>query len=150
VSVEVKPYAYLNTPLPIGFDKTISQPLMVAVMIDLFELQPDGVVLEIGTCLGYQSAMLAELAGKCTASKSSNSSRNRRCCGSDEKASPTSTRTGQRLFRLVRAWPVRQGDRHRGVRPDPTYSINQLKAGGRMSFGSACLMPKSLSSPIRT
>jgi protein-L-isoaspartate(D-aspartate) O-methyltransferase len=81
VSVEVKPYAYLNTPLPIGFDKTISQPLMVAVMIDLFELQPDGVVLEIGTCLGYQSAMLAELAGKCTASKSSNSSRNRRCCG---------------------------------------------------------------------
>ena len=32
VPVEVKPYAYLNRPLPIGFDKTISQPLMVAVM----------------------------------------------------------------------------------------------------------------------
>src|ERR1700739_3652252 len=62
--VEVKPYAYQNRPLPIGFDKTISQPLMVAVMTDLLELQPDDVVLEIGTGLGYQSAVLAELAGK--------------------------------------------------------------------------------------
>jgi protein-L-isoaspartate(D-aspartate) O-methyltransferase len=64
VPVEVKPYAYLNRPLPIGFDKTISQPLMVAVMTDLLELRPDDVVLEIGTGLGYQSAVLAELAGK--------------------------------------------------------------------------------------
>ena len=35
VPVEVMPYAYLNRPLPIGFDKTISQPLIVAVMTDL-------------------------------------------------------------------------------------------------------------------
>ena len=41
VPVEVQPYAYLNRPLPIGFDKTISQPLMVAVMTDLLELEPD-------------------------------------------------------------------------------------------------------------
>jgi protein-L-isoaspartate(D-aspartate) O-methyltransferase len=64
VPVEVKPYAYLNRPLPIGFDKTISQPLMVAVMTDLLELRPDDVVLEIGTGLGYQTALLAELAAK--------------------------------------------------------------------------------------
>src|SRR5690242_4039750 len=64
VPVEVKSYAYLNWPLPIGFDKTISQPLIVAVMTDLLELKPDDVVLEIGTGLGYQSAVLAELAGK--------------------------------------------------------------------------------------
>jgi protein-L-isoaspartate(D-aspartate) O-methyltransferase len=64
VPVEVKPYAYLNRPLPIGFDKTISQPLIVAVMTDLLELQPDDVVLEVGTGLGYQTAVLAELAGK--------------------------------------------------------------------------------------
>ena len=63
VPLEVQPYAYLNRPLPIGFDKTISQPLMVAVMTDLLELKPDDVVLEIGTGLGYQSAVLAELAG---------------------------------------------------------------------------------------
>jgi protein-L-isoaspartate(D-aspartate) O-methyltransferase len=64
VPIEVQPYAYLNRPLPIGFDKTISQPLMVAVMTDLLEPKPDDVVLEIGTGLGYQSAVLAELAGK--------------------------------------------------------------------------------------
>jgi protein-L-isoaspartate(D-aspartate) O-methyltransferase len=63
VPVEVQPYAYLNMPLPIGFEKTISQPLMVAVMTDLLELKSDDVVLEIGTGLGYQAAVLAELAG---------------------------------------------------------------------------------------
>jgi protein-L-isoaspartate(D-aspartate) O-methyltransferase len=62
VPIEVRPYAYLNSPLPIGFDKTISQPLMVAVMTDLLELKPNDVVLEIGTGLGYQAAVLAELA----------------------------------------------------------------------------------------
>ena len=64
VPIEVQPYAYLNRPLPIGFDKTISQPLMVAVMTDLLNLKPDDVVLEIGTGLGYQSAVIAELAGR--------------------------------------------------------------------------------------
>ena len=64
VPVEVLPYAYANTPLPIGFNKTISQPLMVAVMTDLLELKPDDAVLEIGTGLGYQAAVLAELAGR--------------------------------------------------------------------------------------
>ena len=64
VPVEVQAYAYLNRPLPIGFDKTISQPLMVAVMTDLAEPKPDDVVLEIGTGLGYQSAILGELVRK--------------------------------------------------------------------------------------
>ena len=41
VPVEVQPYAYLNRPLSIGFDKTISQPLIVAVMTDLLEPKPD-------------------------------------------------------------------------------------------------------------
>jgi protein-L-isoaspartate(D-aspartate) O-methyltransferase len=50
--------------LPIGFDKTISQPLIVAVMTDLLELKPNDIVLEIGTGLGYQAAVLAELAGR--------------------------------------------------------------------------------------
>ena len=64
VPIEVQSYAYLNRPIPIGFDKTISQPFMVAVMTDLLELKPDDVVLEIGTGLGYQSAVLAELASR--------------------------------------------------------------------------------------
>lgn len=62
VPVELKPFAYANTPLPIGFDKTISQPFIVALMTDLLELKQSDVVLEIGTGLGYQAAILAELA----------------------------------------------------------------------------------------
>jgi len=54
--------AYHDTPLPIGFDKTVSQPFICALMTDLLDLQPHEAVLEIGTGLGYQAAVLAELA----------------------------------------------------------------------------------------
>lgn len=64
VPVELQPYAYLNRPLPIGFDKTISQPFIVALMTDMLEIRKEDVVLEIGTGLGYQAAILAELAHK--------------------------------------------------------------------------------------
>src|SRR2546425_11904356 len=64
VPVELQPYAYANIPLPIGFEKTISQPFIVALMTDLLDIQPDDSVLEIGTGLGYQAAILAELARK--------------------------------------------------------------------------------------
>jgi protein-L-isoaspartate(D-aspartate) O-methyltransferase len=64
VPVELQPYAYANVPLPIGFEKTISQPFIVALMTDLLDLKPDDTVLEVGTGLGYQAAVLAELAGK--------------------------------------------------------------------------------------
>jgi len=62
VPIELKPFAYANTPLPIGFDKTISQPFIVALMTDLLDLKASDAVLEIGTGLGYQAAILAELA----------------------------------------------------------------------------------------
>ena len=62
VPVELQPYAYLNRPLPIGFEKTISQPYIVALMTDLLELAPDHVVLEIGAGAGYQAAIAAQLA----------------------------------------------------------------------------------------
>jgi protein-L-isoaspartate(D-aspartate) O-methyltransferase len=61
VPVELQPYAYLNRPLPIGFDKTVSQPYIVALMTDVLDLAADDVVLEIGTGVGYQAAILAEL-----------------------------------------------------------------------------------------
>ena len=61
VPVELRPYAYLNRPLPIGCGKTISQPFIVALMTDLLEPQPDDVVLEVGAGVGYQAAVLAEL-----------------------------------------------------------------------------------------
>ena len=56
--------AYQDAPLPIGFDKTISQPFIVAVMTDLLAPEPTDGVLEVGTGLGYQTAILARLAGR--------------------------------------------------------------------------------------
>jgi protein-L-isoaspartate(D-aspartate) O-methyltransferase len=61
VPVEVRAYAYVNSPLPIGCNKTISQPFIVALMTDLLDLQPGDKVLEIGTGLGYQAAILSAL-----------------------------------------------------------------------------------------
>jgi protein-L-isoaspartate(D-aspartate) O-methyltransferase len=133
VPVEVQSYAYLNRPLPIGFDKTISQPLMVAVMTDLLDLKPDDVVLEIGTGLGYQAAVLAELAGRVY---------------SVEIIDELAQRAVQRLKREgYTNVEVRVGNGYFGwpeqapfdkiivtSAPDliPPPLINQLKAGGRM------------------
>ena len=63
VPIELHGYAYANRPLPIGFGKTISQPFIVALMTDLLAPGPDDQLLEIGTGLGYQAAVLAGLAG---------------------------------------------------------------------------------------
>src|ERR1700745_1555022 len=60
VPVELQPYAYLNRPLPIGFDKTVSQPFIVALMTDMLALRSDDIVLEIGAGAGYQAAVIAE------------------------------------------------------------------------------------------
>ncbi len=56
--------AYTDRPLPIGYDQTISQPYVVALMTDLLELNGDEKVLEIGTGSGYQAAILGNLADK--------------------------------------------------------------------------------------
>jgi protein-L-isoaspartate(D-aspartate) O-methyltransferase len=56
--------AYEDSPLPIGFDKTISQPFITALMTDLLTPEPYDTVLEIGTGLGYHAAVLAELVGR--------------------------------------------------------------------------------------
>ena len=62
VPAPLAPAAYQDMPLPIGFDKTISQPFVVAVMTDLLAPLPGDTVLEVGTGLGYQTAVLAPLA----------------------------------------------------------------------------------------
>jgi protein-L-isoaspartate(D-aspartate) O-methyltransferase len=133
VPVEVQSYAYLNRPIPIGFDKTISQPLMVAVMTDLLELKPDDVLLEIGTGLGYQAAVLAELVTRVY---------------SVEIIDELARRAMQRLKRLgYTNVEVRVGNGYAGwpehapfdkvmvtAAPDliPAPLINQLRTGGRM------------------
>ena len=62
VPVELQPFAYLNRPLPIGYEKTISQPFIVALMTDLLAPESGDLVLEVGAGAGYQAAILAELA----------------------------------------------------------------------------------------
>jgi len=54
-------YAYVDTPLPIGYDQTISAPHMVAIMTERLELDEGMIVLEVGTGSGYQAAIIAEI-----------------------------------------------------------------------------------------
>jgi protein-L-isoaspartate(D-aspartate) O-methyltransferase len=56
--------AYQDTPLPIGFDKTVSQPFIAALMLDLLEVGEGDRVLEVGTGLGYQAALMTELGAR--------------------------------------------------------------------------------------
>jgi protein-L-isoaspartate(D-aspartate) O-methyltransferase len=150
VPVEVQQYAYLNTPVPIGSDKTISQPLMVAVMTDLLQLKPDDVVLEIGTGLGYQAAVLAELAGKVYSVEII-----------EELAKQAVPRLKRQGYTNV---AVRIGNGYSGwpehapfdkvivtAAPDliPPPLFNQLKAGGRMVIRSDCPRPNNLWSSTR-
>ena len=56
--------SYQDTPLPIGFDKTISQPFIGALMLELLGVQPEVRVLEVGTGLGYQAAVMADMGAE--------------------------------------------------------------------------------------
>ena len=55
-------YAYENNPLPIGFEQTISQPYIVALMTQMLSLKGNEVILEIGTGSGYQTSILSLLS----------------------------------------------------------------------------------------
>ncbi len=56
--------AYGDHPLPIGAGQTVSQPYIVAAMVEALELQPTDRVLEVGTGTGYEAAILGELAAE--------------------------------------------------------------------------------------
>ncbi|MDC1209583.1 protein-L-isoaspartate(D-aspartate) O-methyltransferase, partial [Pseudomonadota bacterium] len=55
-------YAYQNNPLPIGFEQTISQPYIVALMTQALSLKGNEIILEIGTGSGYQTSILSLLS----------------------------------------------------------------------------------------
>ncbi|MFP4053600.1 MAG: protein-L-isoaspartate(D-aspartate) O-methyltransferase [Phycisphaerae bacterium] len=55
--------AYADAPVPIGFGQTISQPYIVALMLQELRVKPEHRVLDVGMGSGYQTALLAKLAG---------------------------------------------------------------------------------------
>jgi protein-L-isoaspartate(D-aspartate) O-methyltransferase len=64
VPEEARDYAYDDSPLPIGYGQTISQPYIVGFMTEILNLKPHHRVLEVGTGSGYQAAVLAELVAE--------------------------------------------------------------------------------------
>jgi protein-L-isoaspartate(D-aspartate) O-methyltransferase len=64
VPAEAREQAYDDTPLLIGEDQTISQPFIVALMTEALHLRGREIVLEVGAGSGYQTAILAQLAGR--------------------------------------------------------------------------------------
>ena len=64
VDINLREYAYLDRPLPIDRDQTISQPYTVAYQSELLELKPGEKVLELGTGSGYQAAILCEMGAE--------------------------------------------------------------------------------------
>jgi protein-L-isoaspartate(D-aspartate) O-methyltransferase len=62
IAPELREHAYEDRPLAIGCSQTISQPYIVASMLQAAELRPEDQVLELGTGSGYQTALLAEIA----------------------------------------------------------------------------------------
>ena len=133
VAPQLAALAYHDTPLPLGFDKTVSQPFIGALMIDLLDLRPGRNVLEVGTGLGYQAALMAEMGAR---------------IWTVEIVEEFASEAGLRLLSLGHAnIAIRVGDGSRGwsehapfdrilvtaaAREPPEPLLDQLGRGGRM------------------
>ena len=133
VPSDMRDLSYADRPLPIGYDQTISQPYIVALMTEELRLQRADRVLEIGTGSGYQAAILAELVAEVY---------------SIEIVEPLAKAAEATLQRLgYKNVQVKFGDGYKGwpenapfdaiivtCAPDhvPQPLIDQLKEGGRM------------------
>lgn len=87
--------AYADRALGIGAGQTISQPLMVAIVVDALELRPGDRVLDVGTGSGYQAAVMAAMGAHVTGI---------------ERIAELAAAAGERLARLGMAVDVRTGD----------------------------------------
>jgi protein-L-isoaspartate(D-aspartate) O-methyltransferase len=125
--------AYLNSPLPIGYGQTISQPYIVALMTDLLAISREAKVLEVGAGSGYQAAVLSHLV---------------RAVHSIEIIPELARQCRERLQRLGYAnVTVHEGDGYYGLPAEAPFDaivvtaaasyippplVEQLKPGGRM------------------
>lgn len=133
VPAELRAFAYADQPLPIGFEKTISQPFIVALMTDLLGVEPNHTVLEIGTGLGYHAAVLARLKARVFSVEIVEElaeQATRRLAAA--RVSPVTVRCGNG----ARGWPEHAPfDRIlvcAGCDLIPHQLLSQLKPGGRM------------------
>jgi len=133
VPADERTSAYIDSPLPIGYNQTISQPYVVAFMTEALELKAQDRVLEIGTGSGYQAAVLAELV---------------RDVYTVEIVEPLARTAEERLRQMgYTNVHVRSGDGYRGwpeaapfdaimltAAPDhvPAPLVEQLREGGRL------------------
>lgn len=133
VPLEMQPYAYHDSPLPIGHEQTISQPYIVGFMTEALELKPEDRVLEVGTGSGYQAAVLSVLVHEVF---------------SIEIVGPLAAEASERLRRLGYSnVKVRAGDGYRGwpeaapfdaivvtaaPKQVPQPLLDQLADGGRL------------------
>jgi len=133
VPEEIAGEAYEDRPLPIGYDQTISQPYIVALMTELLNVKRGQKVLEVGTGSGYQAAVLAEIVDS---------------VWTIEILEPLARSAGDRLKKLGYGnVTVRCGDGYAGWKEHapfdaiivtaaaeqiPPLLIEQLKEGGRM------------------
>ena len=133
VPAEVRPYAYADSPLPIGCSKTISQPFIVALMTDLLDLKPEDRVLEIGTGLGYHAAILSELVQRVysveiieeLAQQAKQRLARQRCANVE-------LRLGNGYYGWPEHAPFNKVIVAAGVELVPPPLLQQLKPGGRM------------------
>lgn len=64
VAPELRPFAYLDIPLPVDREQNVAQPFLIALMTQLAAVKPNDVVFETGTGGGYHAAILSKLAQK--------------------------------------------------------------------------------------
>jgi protein-L-isoaspartate(D-aspartate) O-methyltransferase len=109
-------FAYEDSPLPIAEGQTISQPFIVAHMVEAAELEPDDRVLEVGTGSGYAAAVMSRVAAEVF---------------TIERHKALAEIAGQRLVELgYRNVEVRTGDGSKGLPEEAPFDAIIVAAGG--------------------